>query len=149
MTRSLPLIVAIFILACHPAVDMPGVPLYPNGATARLPRDQVAQVAGPIEKIDGQSVLDQGGVFDLLPGCHNVELDRRPPADSFALSSATYWSGQFPPTAYAFNMKAGGRYVIRRDIQADGTGPGKVILSAREEMPGGAITDLFPGTACP
>jgi len=51
-------------------------------------------------------------------------------------------------------MKPGARYAIRRDLQAEGTGPGKVVLSAREELPGGAVTDLFPAksdqdiTAC-
>jgi len=144
VTRSLLLAVAIFVLGCHPAVDTPGIPLYPNGATTRLPRNQIAQVAGPIAKIDGQDMGDQSGPFDLLPGCHIVELDTRPPANAFALSSGAYWSGQFPQTTYAFRMQAGARYVIQRDLQTDGTGPGRVVLSAREELPSGAVTDLFP-----
>ena len=152
--RYLFAVVVFALVACHPGVDTPGVPLYPNGATTRLPRDQIAQVAGPIEKIDGRDLLDQGGVFDLLPGCHIIELDRRLSPDAYALSSGAYWSGRFPPTTYAIVMKPGARYAIRRDLQTEGTGPGRVVLTAREEMPGGAVTDLFPAksdqdiTAC-
>lgn len=36
------LAVATLGLACiHPAVDAPGVPLYPNGEATRLPRSQI------------------------------------------------------------------------------------------------------------
>jgi hypothetical protein len=144
VTRSLTLAAVIFVISCHPAVDTPGVPLYPNAATTPLPRNQLAQVAGPIATIDGQGLEDQSGPFDLLPGCHIVELDTRPPANAYALSSGAYWSGQFPQTIYALRMKPGARYLIRRDLQTDGTGPGRVVLSAREELPTGAVTDLFP-----
>jgi hypothetical protein len=144
---SLTFAVATFALGCHPAVDTPGVPLYPNGATTRLPRNQIAQVAGPIAKIDGQDVSEQGGVFDVLPGCHVVVLDTRPSADAYSLSSGMYWSGQYDATIYAFRTKPGARYVIRRDLQTQGSGQGRVVLSAREEEPGGLVTDLFPATS--
>lgn len=130
-------------LACYPGVEPPGVPLYPNSATTRLPRNQVALVAGPIAKIDGQEVVDQGGRYELLPGCHVVELDRRMIADGNNLSGGMYWTGQFPNATYAIHMKAGAHYEIRRDIFADGQS-GRVVLSAREEEPSGAITDLEP-----
>ena len=151
MIRSLPharraslmLAVASLAPACRPAGDVPGVPLYPNGATTRLPRNQIAQVVGPIAKIDGQDVLGQGGWFDLLPGCHVVELDRQVTADAYALSTGLYWGGQFPSTTYALRMKAGARYAIRREIFSDGQ-RGRVNLSAREEEASGAATDLAP-----
>jgi hypothetical protein len=123
---------------------MNGVPLYPNAHTARLPRGQIAQVAGPIAKVDGQDVREQGGVFEVLPGCHFVELDRRPVMDPYALSGGVYLSGEFPPTVYALRMKAGARYVIRRDLLSDSSGHGRISLSAREEEPSGAATDLLP-----
>jgi hypothetical protein len=140
---SLTLGLATLTLACHPAVDTPGVPLYPNGATTPLPRNQIAQVAGPIAQIDGKDVVGQGGLFDLLPGCHIVELERRLRGEGYALSSGAYWSGQFPITIYALHMKAGARYVIRREIDSDGQS-GRVILSAREEEASGATADLSP-----
>lgn len=144
MMRFLPLAVATFALACHPAVDAPGVPLYPNSATTRLPRDQIAQINGPIIKIDGHDVRDKGGLFDVLPGCHLVELDRNANAGSYALASGAYWVGDFPITIYAIHMKAGARYVIRRDIYSDGMGMGRINLSAREEQANGATADLLP-----
>lgn len=151
MIRSVPyprwgvltLAVATLGLACHPGVEAPGVPLYPNGATARLPRNQVALVAGPIAKIDGQEVVDEGGRYELLPGCHVVELDRRMIADGNNLSGGMYWTGQFPNATYAIHMKAGAHYEIRREIFADGQS-GRVVLSAREEQPNGAVADLEP-----
>jgi len=136
------LAIVTLTLACHPG-ETPGVPLYPNGQATRLPRSQIAQVAGPIAKIDGKDVVDQGGLFDLLPGCHVVELDRRIQADSYALSNAAYWTGQLSATIYALRMKAGARYVIRREIFSEGQ-MGRVVLSAHEEEASGAATDLFP-----
>jgi hypothetical protein len=144
--RLLALAAATFAAACHPAVDMPGVPLYPNGATTRLPRSQIAQIAGPIERIDGQDLLAQGGVFDLLPGCHVVELDTRPTTDSYALSSGLYLPGHLPFTIYAIQMKPGARYIIRRDIYSSGVGAGasRITVSAHEEQANGAMTELEP-----
>jgi hypothetical protein len=135
-------IFATLTLACHPA-DMPGVPLYPNGETTRLPRFRLAQVAGPISKIDSNEVQGQGGLFDLLPGCHIVELERRLGGENFALSSGSYWSGQFPVTIYAIRMKPGAYYDIRRELESDGQS-GRIRLSAREQTARGAVTDLFP-----
>jgi hypothetical protein len=142
----LTLAAATLALGCHPGVDAPGVPLYPNGETVRLPRSQVALVAGPIAKIDEKDVADQGGRFELLPGCHIVELDRRLIADGNTLSGGMYWTGSFPSTIYAIRAKAGNRYEIRRDILSDGAG-GRLVLSASEEAPGGAVTDLVQATS--
>lgn len=142
----LALAVATLALGCHPGVDAPAVPLYPNAATDRLPRERVAVVAGPIAKVDGKDVVDQGGRFELLPGCHVLELDRRMVADGNTLSGGMYWTGSFPSTTYAIRMKAGNRYEIRRDIFSDGSG-GRLVLSASEEAPGGTVTDLAPATS--
>lgn len=135
--------VAAVPLACHPGADAPGVPLYPNAAAARLPRNQVALVEGPIAKIDNQEVGDQGGRFELLPGCHVVELDRRMPADNYSLSNNSYLTGQLASVYYAMHMVAGARYEIRRDVIVEGQ-MGRITTVAREDVPGGASTDLFP-----
>ena len=141
----LALVTVTLPLACRPALDAPGVPLYPNAT--RVPRSKVAQVAGPIASIDGRNLLDQGGPFDLLPGCHIVELDRRMTGLPYSPSGGAYWSGQFPRTIYAIRMKASARYVIRRSIDVNSTGQGRMILSAREEEPDGATTDLVPASS--
>jgi hypothetical protein len=137
---------AALALGCHPAVDAPGVPLYPSGATARLPRSQIAQIAGPIAKVDGQEVIGQDGPFDLLPGCHVVELDRgRLVTEGSAPLRGTYWNGAFSSSTYAIRVKAGARYVIRLQIYTGGLGPSgnsRGELSVREEQASGAMADL-------
>jgi hypothetical protein len=145
---TVPLAAALLVLACHPGVDPPGVPLYPNGATTRLPREQIAHVVGPVGKIDYRAVEDQGGSFDLLPGCHVVELDRRMTNESYALTGAAYVTGQFPMTVYAIQMKAGARYIIQRDVPSSEMGPiVRISLSAREEDANGRVTELSPTTS--
>jgi len=129
---------AALAAGCHP-VEAPGVPLYPNGATIRLPRDQIAQLYGPIEKVDGQKVAGEGNVFDLLPGCHIVELERRLVVEGYA-PTMVYWTGQVAATYYALRMKPGARYIIRRVTTIDA----HLSLTAREEEASGAAADLHP-----
>ena len=137
--------VAALAAGCAPRGNARGVPLYPNAATARPPASDVAQVMGPIAKIDEQEVGEQGGQFELLPGCHIVELDRRAPSDNYAISSAAYTTGQLPLTIFAIRMKAGARYVIQRQLAETGSSDSlRVVLSAREETADGAANDLAP-----
>ncbi|HXT99160.1 MAG TPA: hypothetical protein VN853_22870 [Polyangia bacterium] len=129
------------------ASEPPPVPLYPNGATARLPPEQVADVSGPIEKIDGREVADQGRRFDLLPGCHIVQLDHQVTADSYSLSTPTSLNGggQLHAVVFALRMKSGGKYIIDRQAAPGSmSNTYRVVTSAREELPGGAVTDLTP-----
>ena len=102
--------VAALGIGCHPGVEPANIPLYPNAASTRFPRTEVAELIGPIAKVDEQEVEGRGNGFELLPGCHVVELDRQMQSDAFSLSSGAYWSGQFPQTIYAMRMKAGARY---------------------------------------
>jgi hypothetical protein len=139
-----PVVAAFGCLASEP----PAVPFYPNGETARLPPNQVADLVGPIGKIDGRDVSGLGGRFDLLPGCHVVELDRHSDNSSYSLSGAVYLTGSFPATTYALRMRAGSRTFIKRDTITEGVGATvRVVLSAREEAPGGTVTDLSPATS--
>lgn len=148
--RALPLFLlfpAAFALGCL-ASEPPAVPLYPNAETARLPPGQVADLVGPIGKIDGRDVSGLGGRFDLLPGCHVVELDRQSDNSSYSLTGAVYLTGSFPATTYALRMRAGSRTFIKRDIITEGVGATvRVVLSAREEAPSGTVTDLSPATS--
>lgn len=148
--RALSIPAALLALAtlaagCAAAGEQPAVPLYPNSRMVRLPRGQVAVVDGPISLVDGSDVAGQGGSFELLPGCHIVELERQITGNlNGATNGNFYFTGQFPRTIYALRMLAGGRYSIRRDIES-GMGPtGRVVLSAREELPNGAASDLAP-----
>jgi hypothetical protein len=141
------LALATLALGCL-ASEPPAVPLYPNGETTRLPANQVADLMGPIEKIDGRAVGDMGGRFDLLPGCHLIELDRQSDNSTYSLTSGVYLTGSFPATTYALRMQAGARYFIQRQTVTEGVGATvRMVLSAREEAPGGAVTDLAPATS--
>jgi hypothetical protein len=137
----LPATLALGCLASEP----PAVPLYPNSESARLPPTQVADVLGPIGKIDGREVGGLGGRFELLPGCHVVELDRQSDNSNYSLTGAVYLTGGFPATTYALRTQAGARYIIQRQTVTEGVGATmRVVLSAREEAPGGGVTDLVP-----
>jgi hypothetical protein len=140
---AFPLACAMFAAACHVAADPRGMPLY--AATAPLARDAVAELTGPIAKVDGRVVIDQGGSFEVLPGCHVVELDRRMNADTYSVTGGVYLTGQYPETTYVIRMKAGARYTIQRSLPADSMSHViHVRLSAREEEPSGKVTELFP-----
>jgi len=135
---------ALLALACSAGVQPRGVPLYASASAAPVPRDTVAQLMGPIAKVDGREVIDQGGSFELLPGCHVVELDRRLNSNSYALSGGTYLTGQLPLITYALRMKAGASYIIQRNLP-DTMGPMvQIQLSAREVDASGKTTDLYP-----
>jgi hypothetical protein len=140
------LTLTVLVAGCL-ASEAPAVPLYPNGATTRLLPGQVADVSGPIEKIDGREVADQGRRFDLLPGCHIVELDRQVSSNTYSLSTPTSLDGggQLRTVVFALRMKAGGKYVIdRQAVEGQLANTWRVVLSAREELPGGLVTDLKP-----
>lgn len=121
------------------------VPLYPNSEVERLPPNRVANLSGPIARIDGRDVPDVDGPFELLPGCHVVELLRQMPDSGFGLSSGVYVSGQFPPMVYALRMLAGARYSIRRDLLQLGAGQTtRLVVTAREELPDGVVREFSP-----
>jgi hypothetical protein len=138
------------VLGCGP-LESPTIPLYPNSQTTRLPRSEVAEVAGPIEKIDGNEVAGWHGFFDLLPGCHVVELEPR--LSIFVVGRPARGSGSYqqqfgplPLVTYALRMKAGARYIIRHEPHVGGGfwSISGVYLSAREEQPNGPAIDLAP-----
>ncbi len=146
IVSPVPFAAALLALACHPGVAPRGLPLYSDVSAAPLPRTAVAELMGPIGKVDGRVVLDQGGTFELLPGCHVVELDRRPlNSNDYALTGSVYLTGQFPLTTYAIRMKAGASYIIRRSFPTDSMGPiVRINLSAQEEDASGKVTELNP-----
>src|SRR5258707_12854819 len=78
-----------------------GVPLYePSGVPHA--RGDVAVLIGPIKFVDGKDVALLGSAFELLPGCHVVQIgghaghvDREPHGG---------WGPSPPPPAYAFPL---------------------------------------------
>jgi hypothetical protein len=80
-------------------------PLY-DGPTRTA--QEVAMLSGPVAKVDGVDVSEQGAVFALLPGCHVVTLQSR--IGEGGVSGA--WSADVRKQVYAFRMKAGNSYSI-------------------------------------
>jgi len=137
--------------------DLPGYPLYPNPQN-RLSADVVARLAGtcsgpecspPIQFVDGKDVSPYGSAFDLLPGCHIVQLGSNFVASTMYVSFHGGGGGVF-----ALRMEAGHRYVIRRDIVENPGSGARVVITAREEDAHGASTPIEPAhdpaeiTAC-
>jgi hypothetical protein len=143
-STSLLLFLAWAALGAGCAAEPPPVPLYPNAAAQPRSPAEVATVEGPLQRIDGQDVNGQGGRFALLPGCHLVDLDQQASANNYSLSGGVYLTGQLQKVSYALRMKPGARYVIRRDTVSGEMQSVRIVLSAREELPGGATSDLDP-----
>jgi hypothetical protein len=144
IASSVPPVAALLALGCQTGAVPRGMPLYTPASAAPLPRTAVAELVGPIGKVDGRVVVDQGGAFELLPGCHVVELDQRP-LNSDNYSNSVYVTGQFPLITYAIRMKAGASYIIRRSLPESGGGQMvHMQLSAQEEDASGKVTALSP-----
>jgi hypothetical protein len=116
-----------------------GVPIYPGGESPR-PRNEVALLYGPIRFVDGERVTAKGDTFELMPGCHVVQIGGQ--AGNFGPLQQGGWVMTLPPLTFAFRMAAGGTYAI--NVNADpalGLGPngtGRVV--AREQDAHGHIS---------
>ena len=140
---GVPVVVLALALACQPTTTgAQTIPLYPNAATTRLPPGQLAQVSGPIAEIDGNQVIDYGRPFELLPGCHLVQMQQHLPVNGISVRRPGSF-GPLPIVIYALRMRAGARYVIRQDLHPVGAlyNP---FFRAREEQANGTTIDLAP-----
>ena len=90
--------------------DRRGVPLYAGGPRGR---DEVAFLIGPITSVDGVEVPTRGHAFELLPGCHIVEVGGKEGAISPQYGA---WIASFPHLTYAFDMHAGATYTITFEV---------------------------------
>ena len=97
------------LVACVGA-DRRGVPLY---AGAPRGRDEVAVLVGPITSVDGVAVPTRGHAFELLPGCHIVEIGGKEGATTPQYEA---WITSFPHLTYAFDMRAGATYTITFEV---------------------------------
>jgi hypothetical protein len=81
--------------------------------------------------VDGKQVPSRGSTFELLPGCHIVEIGGTEGAFSPQYGG---WAVSFPHLTYAFDTRADNTYII--EFEADPaigrapTGTGRVV--ARE-----------------
>jgi hypothetical protein len=78
--------------------------------------------------VDGHDVASLGGSFELLPGCHVVQIGGRTGQVDVMRGG---WAATLPPLTYAFRMRAGHGYVI--ELQRDPTiglgphGTGRIV----------------------
>jgi len=111
----------------------------------QLPEDRVARLVGPIERVDGNAVPSGVGTFELLPGCHLVQIGGVM-GGGFKAAPESNWVATVPRQVYAFPMRAGRSYSITFEPEpALGTrsvGYGRVV--AREDDGAGHHKVMHP-----
>jgi hypothetical protein len=127
--------VLVLLSACVPGLATTAYPLYPKvggGPGA----DKVALLRGPIAFVDGNSVAGKGSTFELLPGCHVVQLQRNVGAGS----EGGAWSATIPQIVFAFQMKPAHTYAVRTQADDSGGPYGRLEIFAQEYAPDGSRT---------
>ena len=124
---------ALLSLSCHPGLSGGGYPLYPKVGDGPG-RDKVSFLRGQIALVDGNGVRDKGTSFELLPGCHVVQLARS--VGESAGDGA--WAAHLRRYVFAFEMKPAHTYTI--DVRFEGSSGlyGRVFVVAQEHAPDGS-----------
>ena len=136
------LAVLALLPACVPGLASTAYPLYPKVGAGPGP-DKVALLRGPIAFVDGNSVAGKGGTFELLPGCHVVQLQH----DVGAGSEGGGWSATLPDVFFAFEMKPAHTYSVQTHFEDAGGPYGPVKIIAQEHAPGGSASKVpFAGS---
>jgi hypothetical protein len=134
------LAVGCAVMGC--ANNFRGTALYPG---VRRERTEVAQLVGPVTSVDFTPVPNQQGAFELLPGCHIVEI-----GGSFGgFTRGSAWGIWIPHFFYAMQMQAQGRYTIE-DATGAAVGLAPSMTSrviAREEDAKGTVHVLQPASS--
>src|ERR1017187_308401 len=149
-------------MGCGSIGQIRAYPLYANPEQPR-PLQTLARLEGPIATVDGREVASKGTVFELLPGCHVVTLQRKIGAGS----DDGAWSADLSPIVYAFRMRRGHRYSIEPSVRfgpgsqlalddesqvhanveilgAAGSTHGQLTIAARELDSTGAVVRVLP-----
>jgi len=103
-------------------------PLYEGDV---LPSAEVANLSGPVAKVDGVNVSHMGSLFALLPGCHIVEL----PTQIGEGTTSGAWSENIGHVSYALAMKAGHLYAINTELK-----PGSSVSVGNAAVGGVKVT---------
>jgi hypothetical protein len=133
------LALSAFVALASCAHERRGIPLYAGAAPPR-PRSEVALLYGPITFVDGERVAGKGDTFELLPGCHVVQIGGQ--TGNFGPLQQSGWITTLRPLTFAFRMTAGGTYAINLDMDPTlGLGPnGTAHVVARAQDAHGGIT---------
>jgi hypothetical protein len=99
----------------------------------------VALLLGPVELVDGEQVAS-GTAFELLPGCHVVEIGG--PAGQAGEHGG--WAASVPSVVYAMHMRPGATYVISSELDSTfRSGPNeRASILAREHDTQGNVRDI-------
>ncbi len=134
--------VASFLLAGCLAGHGRGYPLYANSGAPRNP-DEVAQLTGYVQKVDGQDVTEHGPPFEVLPGCHIVVT----PQSWGKVSDVGGIVWKTGHLTFALPMKAGRQYLV--EVQAakvGGVTAGGRVVALEKDMTGSVTQELAPIT---
>jgi hypothetical protein len=133
------LLVSAALAGCS-SPEVRGHALYPPEPA--LTRKDVALLIGPVETVDGSNVGAYGLMFELLPGCHIVEVGNSvghvgDPETLDAVSRSR---------VYAFRMSAGHTYTIEvpRGTALACNDPRRTCSVAREENRNGHVAFVPP-----
>ncbi len=137
--RSLACALAMGCAVTGCASSWRGIPLYSDGPRKR---DEVALLVGPITSVDGEDVPQRGHGYELVPGCHIVQIG----GEIGGQSPNSAWIMSFPHLTYAIDMHARNRYTIEDGTEAAiGLAPSMAIrVLAREEDENGHVRVLQP-----
>ena len=119
-----------------------GYALYAATDTPRTP-EEVAQLTGYVEKVDGTNVTEHGQSFEVLPGCHLIVTPQS--WGRVGESGGITWkTGHL---TFALPMKAGRQYLV--EVQAHRVGGasfGGRIVAFEKDMQGNVTQEFGPAT---
>jgi hypothetical protein len=125
-----------------------GVPLY-EASDVPHARGEVALLLGPIKFVDGKDVGLLGSAFELLPGCHVVQIGGH--AGHVDRETRGGWVTSLPSLIYAFQMRAGFTYTIDVALAPElGEGPmssGRIIARERDAQGRVRVLPIAPDLA--
>lgn len=112
-----------------------GIPLYDSAGPVRE-RNSVSILMGQVTVVDDKPVDSGGAAFELLPGCHVVEIGGRVGRVDPRFGG---WVATLRPLTYAFRMRAGHSYSIEVEREPSlGLGPkGNARIIAFDRDPNG------------
>ena len=115
-----------------------GYALYAATGTPRTP-EEVAQLTGYVEKVDGTDVTEHGHSFEVLPGCHLIVTPQSWGRVSES-GGVTWKTGHM---TFALPMKAGRQYLVEVQAQTvGGASAGGRIVALAKDM-NGTVTQEF------
>jgi hypothetical protein len=119
-----------------------GYALYATTSTPLKP-EEVAQLTGYVQKVDGKDVGEHGRSFELLPGCHVVVT----PQDWGKVSEVGGITWKTGHLTFALPMKAGRQYLV--EVQAEkvgGAAAGGRVVALEKDMDGNLTQEFRPAS---